>query len=713
LLPQRGARARAPLPAGEVLGLLRCETLTAREWHALRSARADADADAAAHADADALAAAAARELALSSFCFELQHFNALQAAEATAHNILVADGGGAPSDDAATASAAAAAEAYAPLLVSCHAVGNVLSLLNDGCGWPLPRAEQAAAGAGAGAGADASAFACAFASRSRPNNCAFLEVLVRGAPALAVVTLAPIAEGEELLAAYGGRFWGEVGPRLRSLASMQQRRGRSGSGSKGVRFQPPPPMSRAVCGSGGGVAPGAGGGIASDEASCGGAGSGGGVGFVTAPAQNRIAAPLPPAPAAAAPLLRWVPFGGCDLFKDGSPNAICALAAHIALPHTPHPHPHAHPQPAWALPPSLTLTSLTAGGDVAAALAPAAAAWARAPVLLRPAAGADGDARRRLARLVARLAAAGKAARCDAGGRVAYLAPADGAFARAHTAGVATDVDGDGGNDAATTLFAFVLAPSAPTVAAAAAAPSTHTPAPPHAPPHASFFDECDALPPCSDAAAAGAMDAAMPHAGDDDGSPAAALRAAARAALLAARPRGVLPLHRLQCSIAQPSANPHISAPNAAAAVAALRAALAAAPAAFQLVPQMQNGIYGEAVYLLEADASGGSRDGTRRVAAPPAQAPEDAAYTRRLVAWLRQQGPRWCSAREVVAALPPPGAQEHEVMYRLRVAAAAAPDDVASVDDWRSLAALRDGAAPPVTARAKKTKRARSPA
>jgi hypothetical protein len=126
-------------------------------------------------------------------------------------------------------------------------------------------------------------------------------------------------------------------------------------------------------------------------------------------------------------------------------------------------------------------------------------------------------------------------------------------------------------------------------------------------------------------------------------------------------------------------------------------LHAALAAAPLDFALVPQFWNGIRHVAVYLLQ-EGPGGTRT---RVAQTLPQTPEEAAYTQRLLAWLRQQD-RWCCEAEVLACVPPPDAQHTCVL--LRSCAAQQADAVAMSHSWRCIAALRDGQppAPPPDAR-----------
>jgi hypothetical protein len=122
------------------------------------------------------------------------------------------------------------------------------------------------------------------------------------------------------------------------------------------------------------------------------------------------------------------------------------------------------------------------------------------------------------------------------------------------------------------------------------------------------------------------------------------------------------------------------------------ALHAAFAAAPQDFELVPRfMFTGEQDVAVYLLQASPGGGGRT---RVTQPPAQTPEEAAYTQRLLAWLRQQD-RWCCEAEVVASVPLPDPSLSHGYVRACVARH--PDAVAVARAWRCLAAMRDGQPP----------------
>jgi hypothetical protein len=165
--------------------------------------------------------------------------------------------------------------------------------------------------------------------------------------------------------------------------------------------------------------------------------------------------------------------------------------------------------------------------------------------------------------------------------------------------------------------------------------------------------------------------------------------LQAAARTALMDTAQRGVLLLRALAVrlgraqqaygTVGQPSADE-------------LHAALVAAPQDFELVNQFWNGERRFAVYLLQEAPHGGRT----RVAPPPAQMPDEAAYAQRLLAWLRQQN-RWCCEAEVVACVPLPDPPLAHGGY-VRACVARHPDTVAVAHGWRCLAALRDGAPPP---------------
>jgi hypothetical protein len=154
-------RARAPLRAGTALGGLRATTTTHAELEALCAA-------AGARAGAGA-PEGAAHALALASFSHEFEALN----------------------NGSSSAAATADPQAHAPPQLFACALGcaNALSAVNDA---------QAAAAAASGAAA-------------RENNCAFVELLVRGRPLVALVTLRDIGTNEELLAARGQRFWSRV----------------------------------------------------------------------------------------------------------------------------------------------------------------------------------------------------------------------------------------------------------------------------------------------------------------------------------------------------------------------------------------------------------------------------------------------------------------------------------------------------------------------
>jgi hypothetical protein len=191
--------------------------------------------------------------------------------------------------------------------------------------------------------------------------------------------------------------------------------------------------------------------------------------------------------------------------------------------------------------------------------------------------------------------------------------------------------------------------------------------------------------------------------HAGGECEAAAAgagALRAAAAAALRQARAPGALTLEELAGRMAQrakamqldrDAAPPPL--PPAACTPAAVRAALAAAPAEFELKPRCCEGHRSIGVYLLAAPPGGGP---PARVAPLPAEAPADAAFTQRLVAWLVARH-RWCAAEEALAAVPPPPEAGTEPLAYLRARVAAAPDAVASTLHCGAIAALFDGEPP----------------
>ena len=142
-------RAREPLAAGVVLGLLRCEVLTQREWDLLKVTPPPGS-------------AAPLHELAVEAFAHEFDAYN-------DARDKQVPPGQPRPPK----------------LFASALGHGNLVSLVNNGAAMllpamPGPRPPQL------------------------PNNAAVLELLVRGWPCLALVTLVPVQMGEELLMDYG-----------------------------------------------------------------------------------------------------------------------------------------------------------------------------------------------------------------------------------------------------------------------------------------------------------------------------------------------------------------------------------------------------------------------------------------------------------------------------------------------------------------------------
>ena len=148
--PQRGVRAREPLGAGVVLGLLRCEVLTKREWDQLKVTPPPG-------------CAAPLHELAVEAFSHEFDAYN-----------------------DARDKQVPPAQPRPPKLFASALGHGNLVSLVNDGCRVTLPGTPAAPP------------------PPELPNNAAVLELLVRGWPCLALVTLVPVQMGEEILVDYG-----------------------------------------------------------------------------------------------------------------------------------------------------------------------------------------------------------------------------------------------------------------------------------------------------------------------------------------------------------------------------------------------------------------------------------------------------------------------------------------------------------------------------
>jgi hypothetical protein len=105
---------------------------------------------------------------------------------------------------------------------------------------------------------------------------------------------------------------------------------------------------------------------------------------------------------------------------KDATESVVCAVVAQAALPASAQ-------QLTWTLESRLVIASLSKGADMAAALTPLLPRCERVTVMLTPAPGADAAARKQFSNLIKRLAAIGKAGRCEAaatGGRAAYLLP-------------------------------------------------------------------------------------------------------------------------------------------------------------------------------------------------------------------------------------------------------------------------------------------------
>jgi hypothetical protein len=155
---QRGVRAREPLGAGVVLGLLRCAVMTQREWDRLKVTPPRG-------------VSAPAHELAVEAFSHEFDVYNAAREAQAPP---------GQPRPP--------------KLFASALGHGNLVSLVNDGRAVVLP---------------------CTPAAPLPPalhNNAAVVELLVCGWPCLALVTLVPVQMGEEILMDYGAcRFGGFI----------------------------------------------------------------------------------------------------------------------------------------------------------------------------------------------------------------------------------------------------------------------------------------------------------------------------------------------------------------------------------------------------------------------------------------------------------------------------------------------------------------------
>ncbi len=179
---QRGVRARVPLAASEVLGCVRCVLATSAEEAQLLPRQPGASP-----------AAALAHATDVAACSLELEWFNAAQrfaaAAEAAAAAAQDAQSG-APKQRGAQPRPAQHPAPQPLYAFFAHGQGNLLSLVNDARVGRAP---------GAAAPHDAPEPA---------NNCAFVELLLRGVPVLALVTVADVAPGQELLASYGTRFW-------------------------------------------------------------------------------------------------------------------------------------------------------------------------------------------------------------------------------------------------------------------------------------------------------------------------------------------------------------------------------------------------------------------------------------------------------------------------------------------------------------------------
>jgi hypothetical protein len=314
------------------VGVLRCSLLTDAER---RSKERQLDAS---FRPEDGAIAPLTREFAFVSFCHDLPQFNALQQADAAARGV----------------------EAPPRLYASGFGCGDVTSLVND------PRRVDVV-------GAPASA--------PRYANCGLVELLVRGWPVLALVTLYPLAQGEELLACYGEAFWTREHDRVSRLLFLSgldsERRRESSASSEDVPMPTgQPPVSYA---------------------------------------DNLHAVHAPAADAAS-----WAPLGRCELYKRD--DALCALTAHVASSGA-----AAAVPPSWTLADALHVRALTKGADAAAVLRPLLPRCERIVLLLRFD-GEDETQQRRFGRFVSRLAEAGKAAHvasaCADGSRAAYLLP-------------------------------------------------------------------------------------------------------------------------------------------------------------------------------------------------------------------------------------------------------------------------------------------------
>ena len=256
--------------------------------------------------------------------------------------------------------------------LIACAlGCGNLVALVNDG----------------RGAG-----------SAERPCNCALIEVLVRGCPALVLVTLAPISTGEELLRSYGDAFWarlqassgatsaGGATAEPADLSPLVRRRSNSRGNAHGLAAVTTPDAAEA-----------AGLGAAAETASCGGhAGASGSGPWGAAAVPVSVA---PERPSSVVPAMSLVArLGRCT--GDAAPTCLAD---------------------------TLRLQSTTKGDDPAATLQPLLAQCHRCAFMLALPPDASPQARTALAKFSAQLVAKGKAARCDEavpGGRAVYLLP-------------------------------------------------------------------------------------------------------------------------------------------------------------------------------------------------------------------------------------------------------------------------------------------------
>jgi len=93
------------------------------------------------------------------------------------------------------------------PLVACALGIGDHTARINDGRHNPMP-AEPAADGGLQDRQSGDNDAAAAPGLLDRPANCSFAEITVSGWPHIYVVTIAPIAEGGELLLDYGSTYW-------------------------------------------------------------------------------------------------------------------------------------------------------------------------------------------------------------------------------------------------------------------------------------------------------------------------------------------------------------------------------------------------------------------------------------------------------------------------------------------------------------------------